>query len=97
MLHALYVHTEEGAAAPSERADRKKCCPGWKQILTELAADGLMEKQGSLQLTDAGRDWVANDRLEHPDGLLADPGFRVHIGSIASGKTVRQDPELFAG
>jgi serine/threonine protein kinase/nucleoside phosphorylase len=96
LLHALYAHAEEGAPTPGDRPDRQERCPSWKQILSELAEEGLLEKrQGRLKFAKAGLDWVANDRLDHPDGPQSDPGFRVHIGPIASGKTVRQDPELF--
>jgi serine/threonine protein kinase/nucleoside phosphorylase len=96
LLHALRTQAEEGAPAPGERPDRQVHCPGWKGILSELTEDGLLEKrQGKLKLMKAGLDWLANDRLEHPDGPPSDPAFRVHMGAIGSGKTVREDPELF--
>ncbi len=96
LLHALHAHEEQGAPSPGERPDRQEHCPGWIRILTELTEEGLLEKRrGRLNLAKVGLDWLANDRLERPDGPLGDPAFRVHIGSIASGKTVRQDPELF--
>ncbi len=52
-------------------------------------------KNGTIALTDAGKDATLRDRLYHPEGIRVDPPFRVHVGPIASGKTVRQDPELF--
>jgi hypothetical protein len=38
---------------------------------------------------------VARERGLYPDGPPEDPPFRIHVGPIATGKTVRQDPELF--
>ena len=96
LLHTLHAHEEQSAPSPEKHPDRKSRCPGWKRCLAELREADLIESTpGRLALTKAGHDWVAEDRLQHPDGPEDDPGFQVHIGPIATGKTVREDPGLF--
>lgn len=96
LLHALHAHEKKGALSPEKHPDRRSCCPGWKQRLEELREAGLIKKSpGQLALTTEGHGWIAEDTLQHPDGPQSDPEFRVHVGPIATGKTVREDPELF--
>src|SRR5262249_17797461 len=51
---------------------------------------------GVLRLTDRGRALALDERVMYPDGLPEDPAFRVHVGPVATGKTVSEDPEIFA-
>lgn len=96
LLHALHAHEAQSAPSPEKHPDRKSLCPGWKRCLAELREADLIESTpGRLALTKAGHDWLAEDRLQHPDGPEDDRGFQVHIGPIATGKTVREDPGLF--
>ena len=50
---------------------------------------------GELSLSAAGREQAQNDRVLHIDGLPEDPPFQVHIGAIATGAAVQEDPALF--
>jgi hypothetical protein len=50
---------------------------------------------GVLALTPLGEQAAREQQLMNPDGVPGDPPFRVHLGAIATGKTVRKDPELF--
>ncbi|WP_437331489.1 pentapeptide repeat-containing protein [Sorangium sp. So ce394] len=96
LLHALFAHQVEGGASPLTSPERKVRCPDWTAVVKELRAEGLLEdKPAVLRLTDAGRDLVLEERLLDPDGFPTDPPFRVHVGPIATGKTVREDPRLF--
>ncbi len=96
LLHALQAQAQAGTPPPEKHPDRKTRCPGWKRCLAELREAGLIEKTpGKLALTAEGLDWLAEDALQHPDGPEQDPAFRVHVGPIATGKTVREDPALF--
>ncbi|MGK3961899.1 pentapeptide repeat-containing protein [Sorangium sp. So ce118] len=96
LLHMLFVHQSEGGPSPLTSPERKARCPDWNLVVKELRAHGLLEDRPAvLQLTDAGRELVLEERLLEPDGLPTDPPFRVHIGPIATGKTVREDPRLF--
>lgn len=36
-----------------------------------------------------------NDQALHVDGLPEDPPFKVHVGAIATGAAVQEDPELY--
>jgi nucleoside phosphorylase len=95
VLHALVQH-ESGGAAPKEHPARKERCPDWPKVLAALRHEGLVEVQkGSLVLTEKGREAVLEDELLYPDGLPEEPLLRVHVGAIATGKTVREDPLLF--
>ncbi|HEX8703194.1 MAG TPA: AAA family ATPase, partial [Myxococcaceae bacterium] len=97
LLHAQSQYEQGKAQPPVDQQERQTRCPDWTEIVPELVGEGLIERSpGSLKLTKKGIDWIANDRIDHPDRPQHDPAFRVRIGSIASGKTVREDPELFA-
>jgi nucleoside phosphorylase len=96
ILHTLLEHQSSGGVPPAEHPDRKQRCPSWSNLLPALRSRGLIDKKpGVLRLTRKGQTLVQDERLRHPDGLPADPPFRVHIGAIATGKTVREDPGLF--
>jgi nucleoside phosphorylase len=96
LLRSIDDHQQRKAEAPQNLVERSKCCPDWTRTLESLEKLKLIEiKNGTIALTDAGKDATLRDRLYHPEGVRTDPPFRVHVGPIASGKTVRQDPELF--
>lgn len=96
LLLALGAHEQEGAVAPDKHPERKTRCPGWAELIPELRGEGLLDSaRGVLRLTDEGRARVAEERLLDPDGETRDPDFRVHVGPIATGKTVREDRKLF--
>ena len=40
-------------------------------------------------------DAALRQRSFFPDGIRSDPPFRIHVGPIGTGKTVRKDPEIF--
>ncbi|WP_049949393.1 pentapeptide repeat-containing protein [Sorangium cellulosum] len=96
LLHAVYAHEIGDAAPPQSRDDRKRSCPDWPEIVQALRRESLMEdKPGKLILTDKGRERVEEERLLYFDELPGDPPFRVHVGPIATGAAVREDPKLF--
>ena len=81
---------------PQELPDRKARCPDWPVVVEHLRAAGLVRlTKDRLSLTRKGRDRVREEQLAYPDGLPDETPFRVHIGAIATGKTVQRDPELF--
>jgi nucleoside phosphorylase len=95
-LHALFAHETRGAPSPLTHPERKARCPAWSDVLPLLRSEGLVEVQrGSLLLTERGRERVLEDLLHYPDGMPDDPPFRVHVGPIATGKVVREDPAIF--
>lgn len=96
LLRALSEHEQGAGPPPNTHPDRKVACPGWEARVTELRGDGLIKLEGGrLALTEKGRAEVAEERLVRPEGRPADPDFKVHVGVIATGKTVRVDPGLF--
>jgi WD40 repeat protein/nucleoside phosphorylase len=96
LLHALYAHEVEGGPPPVGLPARKDACPGWSARIAEAIDDGLVTlDDGTLALTPGGRKLVSNERTLYPDGLPGDPDLQVHVGAIATGKTVREDPGLF--
>lgn len=97
LLHAIDAQERLGGPAPQEHPERRIRCPRWSEVVQRLDQGGLIrfdDQQGALALTDEGRTWVRRDRLVHPDGVQ-DARFRVKVGTIATGKTVREDPQLF--
>lgn len=92
----LLTLANHDAKATAQHPDRRARCPAWQEVLKRLRQRKLLEPEG-LKLTRAGKKWVENFELEHPDGAPADPRFTsVHIGPMATTSFVQQDPELFA-
>jgi nucleoside phosphorylase len=96
LLHTLEAHETESGLSPLKHPERKAKCPGWTDQVKRLLRDGLVERKGGeLGLTALGREHVAEARVLYPDGPPPDPRFRVHVGAVATGKTVQEDPGLF--
>lgn len=96
LLHVLIAHERGDRQTPKDHPDRKNCCPDWARVVAKARAEGLVNlERGRLLLTDKGRDVVLEDELLHPDGLPEEPPLRVHVGPIATGNVVREDPLIF--
>ncbi len=94
LLLALLEHEQRGAAAPDKHPDRKKHCPSFTTVRDRLRRRGLLvNKPGVLALTEGGRGHAVD--LSHGEETPKDPGFRIHVGAIATGGVVQKDPELF--
>ncbi|WP_437807069.1 pentapeptide repeat-containing protein [Sorangium sp. So ce1078] len=97
LLHRLFDHEHAGAAPPTEHAELATLCPRYSDLVQLLRGKGLLDKRpGVLKLTKRAASLVKDERLRHPRGLPDDPPLRIHVGPIATGKTVREDPELFS-
>ena len=95
LLHAIEAHASGNEPAPAEHEERRRACPGYTERLREALMEGSVVRQGrKLALTEAGRDWVDEDRTLHPDPLR-DEALRIHVGAIATGPSVVEDPEIF--
>lgn len=98
LIDTLHVHEHGKGVAPSEHPLRAIACPSWEYTLGTLEKEGfIVGRFGRLQLTSAGKAKAETNRLLYPEKRVTDPPFRVHVGAIATGKTVREDPELFGG
>lgn len=76
--------------------ERPKRCPDWRRVLGSLREKELLTGDTTtIDLTEKGRYRVDTESLEYPDGLPEDPPFRVHVGVIASGSKVVEDPGIF--
>jgi WD40 repeat protein/nucleoside phosphorylase/type II secretory pathway predicted ATPase ExeA len=96
LLLALHASEQQSGLPPDKHPARKERCPGWAERIQALRARGLLDSAaGVLRLTEQGRAWVAEALLLDPEGQASDPAFNVHVGPMATGKTVREDPELF--
>lgn len=96
LLRSVYAHQLEGAEAPQSHPERSKHCRDWAKALDSLQRSRLVAvRKGQLQVASKGRQKVLEERLRHVDGVPPDPPFRIHVGPIATGKTVRQDPDIF--
>ncbi|HEX5747343.1 MAG TPA: pentapeptide repeat-containing protein [Archangium sp.] len=97
LLHTLRAHQYGEGPSPKEHPERRTHCPGWADRIQELREAGLLDKAlGRLQLTENGLAHVEEEQLRDPDGQARDPSFRVHVGPLATGRAVKEDPELFA-
>ncbi|MGK3960997.1 pentapeptide repeat-containing protein [Sorangium sp. So ce118] len=97
LLHRLLDHERAGAPLPTEHPELAARCPRYSDLVLLLRKKGLLEKRpGVLKLTKKAKALVQDELLRHPRGLPDDPPLRVHVGPIATGKTVREDPELFS-
>ena len=96
LLDALHAHEREAAPPPEARVDWAKACPDHAAILTALDAEKLLDLGAdALALTEEGHKAVRRERRLHPRGRKVDRALRVEVGALATGKTVREDPELF--
>ena len=96
LLRALHAHETEGAEAPDKHPDRKALCPAWRHLVPRLREEGFVAVTGAkLSLTPKGLGAVEEDLLINLDGLPSEPALRVHLGAMATGRTVRRDPTLF--
>jgi WD40 repeat protein/nucleoside phosphorylase len=105
VLHAIHAHEHEGGPVPALHPARAAVFPSggaghsrsdWTDRIRELREQKLVELVGGrLTLTDAGQRVVGEDRVLYPDGLPAEPPFRVHVGPIATGNSVVEDPQIF--
>ncbi len=97
--HRLAAHEHGDAPSPIEDPERARRAPDWTKRLLALIEAGLVTiADGKLALTPDGMHLVLREQILYPDadlGSPADPPFRVHVGSIATGKAVRKDAELF--
>ena len=96
LLDALFAHEMAGGPVPRAREEWRRACPDHAEILVALEAEGLVDLGGeALALTESGRKVVRRERHLHPDGRKVDRELRIEVGALATGKTVREDPELF--
>jgi nucleoside phosphorylase len=96
LLRALHAHTENGGVTPYDSPERPTACPDWAKAIASLEKAGLANvKGGTIVLTPAGTSWVRDHRVRNPEWSPANAQFKVHTSAIATGKTVREDPELF--
>lgn len=96
LLRAMLDQKAGSGPAAIEHPERRARCPDWPTLIRRLKDAGLVDgSAGVLSLTREGEQKAHDDRLFYPDGCPEDPAFRVHIGPLATGKTVRQDPALF--
>jgi hypothetical protein len=85
-----------GGSALPPGDERKRFCPRWREVINSLIQRKLVRvTDGSVKLTPKGRKKASTDALFSPEEPESDPEFRVHVGPIATGKTVRQDTTIF--
>jgi nucleoside phosphorylase len=97
LLHAVYAQQTANGKPPAEHEERDRRCPSWTKAIDSLQTKKLLltDDHGQLVLTDQGRQLVLDKRVRNLGKIPDDPQFRVHVGPIATGKTVRQDADLF--
>jgi nucleoside phosphorylase len=95
LLRAL-LDQKAGGPSAIDHPERRARCPDWTALMKKLTAARLVDKSaGLLSLTPEGERRAREDKIDYPDDHPEDPAFRVHVGPLATGKTVRQDPTLF--
>ncbi len=98
LRHRLAEYDSGKGPSPEAHPERRANCPNWTRSLQSLIKGGYIKrvnKGKSLSLTRKGEQLVNEERVDHIDGLPADPPLRIHVGTIATGKTVRKDSEIF--
>jgi nucleoside phosphorylase len=97
VLRTLLLHESGKGAEPVSHRKREVRCPRWPDVLERLQSDrSVTLKSGVLKLTALGRGRALNDRTEYPKGPKEDPPFKAHVGPIAAGAAVIQDPHIFS-
>jgi nucleoside phosphorylase/tetratricopeptide (TPR) repeat protein len=82
------------AEEPGVHPERSKKCANYTEVLEGLWKARWLE-DGTLSLTEEGRRQLERQRVLYPEGLPEPAPFRVHVGPIATGNTVVQDPAIF--
>jgi nucleoside phosphorylase len=103
LLRTLHAYERGGGLAPLAHPERaamfRTARPGakdWAQLIVDLRKQALLEPGPAvLKLTEAGRLAAEDDHLLYPDGAPGDPEFQVHVGPIATGNAVIEDPQIF--
>ncbi len=85
---------EDGGPSIARHPRRPGSAPDWTRVIRSLREKELITARG-LALTKAGRDYIEELLLLHPDGLPDDPPFAVHIGPIATVSRVVEDDRIF--
>ena len=97
-LRTLLEHEQKGTESPPLRSDRDSYCPDLPVIWERLAKQEpplIVEVDGEPKLSEQGRAQAKKLALLYPKELPKDAAFRIHVGPIATGKAVQQDPGLF--
>ena len=84
----------DGDQNPSMHDERRSKCPDWKLVIERLRKAGYLQPTG-LAITEAGRAFVAEERLLYIDGFPPTPEFKVRVGAMATGRNVERDPTIF--
>lgn len=81
---------------PLSHSERRLRCPAWSGVIARLRKRKLLTGQAPLAMTAAGRKYIADLLLLHPDGLPQEPPLRIRVAPIATGLTIPRDPLLWA-
>ncbi len=80
---------------PAHHRERETRCTDYSdKIIPALWERGWVQP-GTLNLTDAGRQYIQGQQIRYPDGLLEPRPFQVHLGPIGTGSKVVKDPRIF--
>jgi nucleoside phosphorylase len=79
---------------PRSHPDRTSRCADFAKVVQALRARGWLTSSG-LGLADAGRAYIDDKLLLHPDGLPEREPFAVRVGPIGTGTQVIRDPHIF--
>jgi DNA-binding NtrC family response regulator len=79
---------------PATQSDRQKACPEYSNAV------GLMWQakrlvQGTLELTETGRDRIERLLIRFPDGLPKGRPFKVHVAPLATASKVSRSERVF--
>src|SRR5581483_7696823 len=80
---------------PARHAERQEKCRDYPKVLAHVRAKGWVQKS-KVTLTSVGRKHIRMLLESHPDGLPEPRRCRVHVGAIATGSKVMEDPTIFA-
>lgn len=91
----LWVLSAPSVGAPEDLPERPKRCPAWAKTLERLRQRKLL-RPDRVELTKKGLKLAGQLRERFENGPPIPAGRpRVHVGVIASGSKVQDDPELF--
>jgi nucleoside phosphorylase len=96
LVRALAARDKGTGVDPATHPERARQCPDWSKAIASLEKKGfVVVAGGAIQLTDTGKEFADDHRLRFLDWQPANGPFKAHVAPIATGKTVRVDPQLF--
>ncbi len=92
LRHAI-MESDSTGVSPESHPERRSRCPNWQAALDRGHRSRRISRNG-LSLTKRGEETVRRELERFPDGLPVLPMLECHVGPMATGSAVVEDPTV---